>query len=795
MIQNYLKIAFRNLKKQKLYTLINVGGLALGMATAVLLLLWVYNEFTYDTYHKKADNIYRVTSHIIINEGEVWHWAATPMLLADKLKNTYSEIEEVTRIFIPWDDINVKINDELLSVDKMLYVDKNWFDIFDYQVINGSINAFKTDKNNVAVTESKAKELFGNADPINKVIQLDSINLVVKAVLKDTPPNTSFKFDLFAQIDARLANPQTFENDNSWNNFNYQTYILCNDKVLTDKLAKKMTNVFREVLNDEEEKNELKLQPILAMHYDDSIEIGEMGSPVDKQVLLIFAGIAFLILLTACINYINLTTANVSLRNKEVSIKKFMGVSKRSLFVQFFTESAIISVLATVLAVALIYAGLPSLEALVENKFDVTTNPLVWQILGTTTVLSILLNGIYPSLLLVNLKPLELIKGKSLVGTKNATFRKALVVFQFSFTIALIICTYLIFSQLKFIQERNLGYEKEQVFTFFLPWYADKSGDKTTVIYNQLRNESQITDVTRSSGSIVNYNNTHSGSLDWEGKSEDWDPTVSPMSVANNYQDFFGLKLKEGRWFSANNSADNDNVILNEAAVKEFKLKEPVVGQKFEYQGNVGQVIAVVENFHFKSPKERITPFLFFRAEVWQSAISVKADAANVSGAIATAERIWQANVPDMPFKYEFLDDSYDELHREEARQLQLFYTFGGIVLLISCIGLFGLATFAAQVKIKEIGIRKVLGASVTGIVRLLSKDFLILVVIATLIASPIAWWAMNEWLQNFAYRINIEWWAFVIPGITVAVLALLTVSYQSIRAATMNPVETLKAE
>lgn len=795
MIKNYLKIAFRNLKKQKLYTLINVGGLALGMATAVLLMLWVYNEFTYDNYHEKSGKIYRVTSHIKVNKDETWHWSLTPMMLADKLTATFDEVEMATRMYPPWDETNVKIGENLLSIKKLIYVDDNWFDVFDYQVIAGSLGSFKSDKNNVIVTESKAKELFGETDPINKIIQLDSLNLVVKAVVEDYPPNTSFKYDVYVQNAARLANPELFESENNWDNFNFQTFLVCNNNVIPAKLGNKITDTFRELKDDKEKENELKLQPLLAIHYDDSIEIGETGSPVDKKVLYIFAGIAFLILLTACINYINLTTANVSLRNKEVSIKKFMGVSKSSLFYQFFTESAFTSILAMMAAVCLIYIGLPSLEAVVDNRFDISGNPLVWQILGATTLVSILLNGIYPSLLLSNLKPLELIKGSSVVGTKNSSFRKALVVFQFSFTIALIICTSLIFSQLKFIQERNLGYEKEHVFSFYVPWYSDKSGDKIAAIYEQLKKESQISDITRSSGNIINFNSTHSGSLDWEGRDEDWNPAVSPMSVANNYQEFFGLKLKSGRWFAANNAADDNHAILNEAAVKEFKLKEPVVGQRFLFQGREGQIIAVAEDFHFKSPKEKITPLMFYRNSNRQSYITIKANAKNVAGTLSVAEKIWKANVPDAPFKYEFLDDSYEKMHRAEAKQLQMFYIFGGVVLLISCIGLFGLATFAAEVRIKEIGIRKVLGASISEIVNLLSKDFLKLIFIATVLASPVAWWAMDKWLQDFAYRIDIGWWIFATAGLAVALVALLTVSYQAIRAALLNPVETLKAE
>lgn len=795
MLKNYIKIAYRNLLKNKLYAFINVGGLSLGIATTVLLSLWVYNEFTYDDFHTNGKNTYRVTSHIQINKDEVWHWASTPLLLAPKLKSDYPEIEKTTRLFSPWGDMNFKVKDKLLKVDKTIFVDKNWFEVFDYQAIKGSFSDFSADPYNIAITESKAKELFGDANPIDQVIKLDTVNFVVKTVLTDYPPNTNFKYDLFAQIDARLANKANLKNDSDWNNFNYQTFIVSSEKSNIKQLASKITNDFRKEKDDSENENELKLQALSDIHFDSSIDVDELAAKVDKKVLLIFAAIAFLILLTACINYINLTTANLSLRNKEVSVRKFMGVSKSSLFFQFFTESSLISSLAMILSILLIYLGLPNLESMVDNRFKIAENPLVWQILGTITVLSILLNGIYPSVLLSNLKPLELIKGKAATGTKNATFRKGLVVFQFTFTIALIICTAFIFQQLKFIQNKDLGYNKEQVFTINLPWYIDQKGNKSNAIYNQLAQESQIQAITRSSGNIINHNSTHSGSLDFEGRDEEWNPTVSPLAVSENYQEFFGLKLVDGRWFSSEYAGDDNNYILNEAAVKAFKLKEPVVGQRFSYGDEKGQIIGVAKDFHFKSPKEAITPLFFYRENTFMNTFSIKASKENIKGALATTEKIWNANLPNLPFKYSFLDDTYAKMHESEGKQLQLFYTFGLIVLLISCIGLFGLATFAAQVRIKEIGIRKVLGASVSEIINLLSVDFIKLILIAILIASPIAWWAMTQWLQNFAYHININWWVFAIAGLAVCLIALLTVGYQAIRASLMNPVKTLRSE
>ncbi len=792
MLKNYLKIAYRNLLKNKLYAFINIGGLSLGIAMAVLLSLWIYNEFTYDNYHKNGKNIYRITSHIQINKDEVWHWASTPLLLADKLKTNFPEIVETTRIFSPWGDIHFKVKDKLLLVDKTIFVDKNWFKTFDYQVVKGSVSDFSADTYNIAITETKAKEFFGDENPIDQLIKLDTVNFVVKTILADYPPNTNFKFDLFAQIDARLANKLTLRSDSDWNNFNYQTYIVCNKNVNIKQLESKITSLFRKEKDDTENSNELKLQALSKIHFNNTIEIDDIANTVDRKVLYIFAAIAFLILLTACINYINLTTANLSLRNKEVSVRKFMGSTKSNLFFQFFSESSLVSILAVGLAVGFIYLGLPTLESLVENRFNVLDNTLMWKILGSITVLTILLNGIYPSVLLANLKPLELLKGKALTGNKNASFRKGLVVFQFTFTVALLICTGLIFKQLQFIQNKDLGYIKEQVFTINLPWYISS---KSTAIYEQLTQESSIENITRSSGNIIDYNSTHSGTLDFEGRDEAWNPTVTPLSVSDNFMDFFGLKLKSGRWFYANNAGDDRNFILNEAAVKAFKLKEPVIGQSFAFRGTSGQIIGIVDDFHFKSPKEKITPLMLYRENGYQNTLSIKTTQENMSEAIACTEKIWNANLPNLPFKYSFMDDAYASLHDAEAKHLKLFYTFGLIVLLISCIGLFGLATFASRVRIKEIGIRKVLGASVGEIVNLLSVDFLKLILMAILLASPIAWWSMNKWLQNFAYHITIEWWVFAIAGLFVSFISLLTVGYQALRSALLNPVKSLKSE
>jgi ABC-type antimicrobial peptide transport system permease subunit len=794
MIKNYFKIAFRNLIKNRTYSAINIGGLALGMASAAVLMLWVQNEFSYDGFHHKAKNTYRINTHMKINDTETWHWGNTPLKFAESFKENMPEIKEFTRLNIPYGDYSFRVHNEILSENRIGFVDKNWFDLFDYQFIKGNARDFAKDKNGIVLTESRAKKFFGDDNPIGKIIQHDSLNFVVQAVIKDIPSNSSFWFEVLAQNDMRLTNPKDLANDALFDNFNYQTYVVCNEGISTKNVSEKCTQLLRKLRGSKEDDNSiLELKPLTDIHLDSSIQDEGMPLPGNEKALSIFSIIALFILVIACINYINLTTAKAGQRTKEVGVRKVIGASKGSLFNQFFIESILTSFISAVLALILIRAGLPLLEKVTDNHFSMTDNPIVLTILGSITVVSIVLTGIYPSILLSSFHPMKLLRGTKMSSSKNAVFRKSLVVFQFTFTIFLLIATFLIYNQLQFIQNKNLGYDKEHVFTFAVAWNV---GNKNAVnlITEKLKNQSSIQDVTTSNMNIVDMKSTHSGSLNWAGKDPNWTPTVSQLAVGTNYNDFFKLQLNEGRWFIGGSKADSANVILNETAINEFNIPKPALGQVFEFHGRKGQIIGIVKDFHYLSPKEKIKPLVMYE-QTWSSTISVKTMPNQTPKALASAEKAWKEVLPNRAFKYEFLDESYANLHKSEERQLTLFMAFASIVLLISCFGLFGLATFSAEVRTKEIGIRKVLGASVANITALLSKDFLVLVTISIFIASPIAYYLGYKWLQEFAYRIHIEWWIFVLAGVVALVIALLTVSFQAIKAAVANPVKSLRTE
>jgi putative ABC transport system permease protein len=571
MIKNYFKIALRSLLKNKTYSAINIGGLALGMAAAALLVLWVQNELSYDGFHKKANNIFRINAHLKMNETETWHWGATPLKLADNFRDNIPEIQQATRLFVPYGDYSLGIDNDVLSEEKLAFVDSNWFQVFDYQFVKGNAKSFVSDKNNIAITESRAKKFFGDENPIGKIITHDSLNFVVQAILKDVPSNTSFPFEVLAQNAVRLSNPKDLAHDVQWDNFNYQTYVLCQDNINAKSVSEKCTQLFRRLKGDQDENTVLELLPLTNLHFDSETQADGMPIAGDKKALSIFSIIALFILLIACINYINLTTAKAGQRTKEVSVRKIIGASTGNLFNQFFVESVLTSSLSAAIALVLIVIGLPFLENITDNHFSLTENPIIWLILGSITLLSIVLTGIYPSVLLSSFQPMKHLKGINISGSKNATFRKGLVVFQFTFTIVLLIGTFLIFNQLQFIQNKNLGYDKAHIFTFAIAWNV---GNKNAVklIKEKLKAQSSIQDVTESNMSMVDMRSTHGGSLNWAGKDPNWRPTVSQLSVGENYNEFYQLKLTEGRWFEAGSKADSANVVVNETTIKELAL-------------------------------------------------------------------------------------------------------------------------------------------------------------------------------------------------------------------------------
>ncbi|WP_428654423.1 ABC transporter permease [Runella sp.] len=794
-----LKFAVRNLLKTRLFGILNITGLAVGMAAAVLILMWVQNELSFDSYHTKASRTYQIITHNQVNKEETWHWASTPLPLAAQAKRL-PEVEKVTRVIKSYyNGLPVRIGDKLSNEKNVACVDENWFEVFDYTFTDGNPTDFVKNIRSVALTESKALQLFGQTKVAGKIIRIDTLDYVVRAVIKDNPTNSSFRYDFLLPLAVHLSNPDKYKNDNNWNNFNYETFLLLRPDANLKKINGKLTNLTQVAKKDTgtgkvDTSITLEVEPIREMHFDtvDRHNTAEQG---DKKTVYIFFGLALVILLTACINYVNLTTARASIRAKEVSVKKLIGAAPSQLFAQFMIESSLMCLAALVFSLLLVYGFLPVFNELTGQTFQLDfSNSALWSVLLGTTLLAIVLTGVYPAVLLSSFQPIRALRGFNVLGTNNSTFRKSLVVVQFTVSIVFLVATLVVYQQIRFIRNTKLGYDRAHLFEFTIPWDVKPKVDATT-FKSRLLNESSVEDVTISSQNIVEIKSSHSGSLDWDGRPADFQPTVAQISVEPNYQKMFNLKMADGRWFAENSTADQENVVLNEAAVKKFKLRTPVVGQRFHFQGHKGIVMGVVKDFHYKSLREKIEPLVLFNNPGWRSGIYIKAVAGKESEAIRAAEKVWAELIPSRPLEYRFLDETFDRLYRTEQRTATLFNAFAVIAVLISCLGLFGLATFTAEMRTKEIGIRKVLGATVLSITTLLSKDFLKLVVVGIVIASPIAYYAMEKWLQDFAYRIQIGWWVFALAGILSILIALITVSYQAIRTALLNPSESLKSE
>jgi len=798
MILNQLKSAFRSLFSNKIFSAINIFGLSVGMTAAVFIFWWVRNELSYDSFHKDADRIVRVTSKLTDIK---WVWETAPLPLADAAKETIPEIELTAQLSTNRFFLTFNINEKYFTEDDRAFVDKNWFTMFHYEFVKGNAYGFTQDPYSMIITESKARKYFGSDDPMGKIIKLDTINYTVRGVIKDNPSNSSFQFDVIMPIEGYLKNPSQMKNDNSWNNFNYLSFFKIQKGADFAKVEKK----FDQLLKDRKQAKDVAISLIALkdIHFEKDLTSDSIVNHGDENVVYIFSVLGIVLLFIACVNYVNLTTAKASMRAKEVSIRKIVGARKWDLFFQFILESFVVSLISLLIAVLLIWLLLPLFNNLTERNFIFSlSSSSLWLILGLTVLSAIILNGIYPAILLSSFQPLKVFKGVTILKFKDVSVRKGLVVAQFSFSVILIAATIIFLQQIKYIQEKNVGYDRSQLFAFSIPWKHFSKYDKEArvSIYNGIKQElvsqTSIAGVTRASGSIVDLTSSNSGSADWDGHDTTFSPTVFQLAADNDYRDVFKLEMKEGRWFDKSHPMDEHNFILNETAVNEFNIRKPVIGQRFTFQGDTGKIIGVVKDFHFRSLHTKIAPLAILNRGSWGGAnFYIKTNPGKTTEALAAAGAIWRKYAPYDPFDYTFLDESFDKLYSEDRKISTLSVAFAIIAVLISSLGLFGLATFAAERRIKEIGIRKVLGASVGNILVLLSADFIKLVIIAIVISSPIAWWLMSKWLEDFAYRINLSWWMFALGGLLSILIAIVTMSFQTLKAANANPSRSLKTE
>ena len=788
MLKNYFKIALRNLRKSKMYSFINITGLAVSLAVTILLLLWVNDEFSYDRFNVNASNIYKLSPKF--DDQNIWY--TTPAPIAVYAKKEVPEVKDACRIT---DNGRVSIfgfNGKKFTESHNCLADASFFSMFTYPLIKGNPQRPFTNAHSIVLSETTAKIFFGDEDPMGKVLEGNDKKIYrVTGVMKDMPSNSSIHYNIvfnFQQLEQEYDTASYFKTLNTnWDQYSYFTYVLLKPNASPTLAAQKMGIIHRHNYDIPANKNlTYLLNPLTKLHLY-ALNNEEQG----MKVVRVFLIIAVIVLLIACINYVNLITARAMKRSKEISLRKIVGAGKAELFMQFLSESLLTFFIALVLATGIIYFVMPLYNNISgKNIVFKPWSPNVLAVYGITMMATLLLAGIYPAITLASFKPLEAMKGKlSGIGSKS-NFRKVLVVVQFSFSIMLITSTIIIGKQLKYIREKNLGYDKQNVFSF---WMHNINGHYDAAVAELLK-QPGILGVTESGADIIN-NGSASTDVDWDGKRADQRSFIFiQMPIERNFVQVMGMQLVEGSGFTGS-SADSANFILNETAIKVTGIKEPVIGKRLTFHGVKGVIAGVVKDFHFQDMHRKILPLLMQYDKYWRGKMYVRTTGKDAPRALAAVEKLWKEYNADYTFDYNFLDSQFDDLYKTDIHVGQLFNCFAIVTILISCLGLFGLVTFTAESKVKEIGVRKVLGAGVPQIITLLSKDFLVLVLVAAAIAFPVAWYGLHNFLQGYAYRTDLSWWVFIVAGLLTICIALITISFQSIKAAIANPVKSLRTE
>lgn len=787
MITNYFKIAWRSLLNQKVYSAINIFGLTSGLVVGILVLLWVQNELGFDKFHRNHQHIYRVLSNMGKGKDrKIWVNSHAP--IAPFAKSEIPEIQNAVRIKNNTDFSIFKYQDKQFKEDKIGYVDPTFFKVFDFKLLEGNSRIPFPGENSVILTASSAKRYFNDQEPVGKALVADGkTHFVVSGVIADFPDNSSIQYDMLFSMELYAKNFSIAHEGKSikedWGNFSYITFLQLDPHVSKETVSKKLAQTLVKNFRDVGVTDPYSLQPLSEMHLYQTD-----GSDGLIKTVRIFLGIGILILFIASINYVNLSTARAMIRAKEVSVRKMIGAGKFQLFVQFIFESILVFLLATVAAMLSTALLMPVYNRISGQTLSFSLfNPNIWMVILIVVVSTLALSSIYPALLLSSFEPLKALKGKVSPGISGASFRRILVTVQFTFSVALICGTIIVDRQLAYIHRKELGYDKDHIFRFELRnMAADIQSVKATLSGNP-----GVRGTTTANDLILNMATTTT-ETDWDGKAPDQKFFIHPLTVDKDFFSVFNLKLVEGQNFNGI-ASDSTHYILNETAVKETGISNPI-GKRFELFGTSGIIIGVVKDFHFASLKQRIEPaILQYRPGNYE--MYVKTNGKDAAQVINYVDKVWKRYNADAPFEYTFLDQTFDNLYKSEQRTGTLFKFFTLIAILISCLGLFGLATYMADTKTKEVGIRKVLGATTASIVQLLVKDFMGSVLIAIVIATPLAWYGLNRWLQGYAYRIDTELWMFALAGLLSVAIALFTVSFQSIKAALMNPVKSLKSE
>ncbi|MBN1301893.1 MAG: ABC transporter permease [Melioribacteraceae bacterium] len=808
MLKNHILVAIRNLKKHKVYSFINIVGLSVGIAVCILMLMFVWDEFSYDTFHTKSDRIFRVVLDVNVGGNELIA-PQSPAVLGETLLTDYPEVEQTARIRRYGNPL-LSYKDKVFSEDKFFRADSTIFDVFTFEFVSGNPKTALSKPNFVVLTERMAKKYFGSENPVGKMINADNyFDYMVTGVVKEFPSNSHFHFDFLLSLSS--------ENDSRspvWVSNNFYTYVVLREGSSVDDLNNKMkTDLVKYIAPQLEEitgigwEQQLKqglryhyqLRPMKDIHLYSNLN-GEIEPNSSITYVYIFLIIAFGILIIACINFMNLATARASGRAKEVGIRKTLGSSFQQLIKQFIAESIITSTAAVLLAVFLVALLLPLFNELSGKQLttDFFASPVVLPSLLFFTVLIGIAAGGYPAFFLASFQPVAVLNGKVNRGAKGKTFRSLLVIFQFTLSIILIIGTFIVHSQLKYIQNKNLGYDKNQLLI------VKKTDDIGSQINSFKTDLLRIPTVLSASNTNRIPGDSFGGTAYRDMNSPDGETHILATIYADyDFVDTYGMSLKEGRYYSKDRAIDTTNsIVINEAAARILGLKNPLNEKIINLGTNKNDsrmfnVIGVIKDFNFESLHSPIRGLAIhlMKPQRYGSKVTIRVAADNITGTVESIKKIWSDYAGNQAFEYTFFDEDFARLYKNEMRTGRLFTSFSVLAVIIACLGLFGMAAYTTEQRKKEIGIRKVLGANSLTILLLLSKEFSKWILISNFIAFPVSYLLMNKWLQNFEYKTEINLWIFIISGLIALIIAVLTVSSHSVKAALSNPVKSLKYE
>ncbi|MEZ4960964.1 MAG: ABC transporter permease [Saprospiraceae bacterium] len=814
MLQNHLKIAFRNLLKNKGFSFINLFGLTVGLACCMLIGLYIWNELSFDRYHKNADRIYRVSREFITKDGsQQLHLGHLAPPFAPLLKNDFPDIEEAVRLFQT--GVTFRKGDQLYSEENFFLAEPVIFNMFDIPLVSGNPETALNDPFTLLLSESAAKKYFNTENPVDQTMTgLGRYDFKITGVFRDFPYNSHFHPSILASF-STLRDSTIYGEEGlrtNWGNNSFSTFLLLPKGYPAKSLEaqfpafidKNMAGYYGQEKTSD--RTRLHLMPLTDIHLHSHLdsEIEENG---DINRVYIFAIIAALVLLIACINYMNLSTARSTTRAKEIGVRKVVGAGRGQIAWQFLSESILLSLLATVLAVMLVQLALPFVNHVLGQQLQVTAKMLAAIPIATLGMALItgVLAGFYPAIFISGMKPLHILKsgGTSTFrgpGGSGGGLRKVLVTGQFAISVGLIIATIVVYNQLDFMQNKDIGLDKDHVVTlnFYQSLAPRFEGFRNEILANTaIRNMARSSRIP--SGRLLDSY----GSAEVQTASDSLEKSAADLktlTIDHRFVPTYNLGVAAGRNYREDQGTDRTgSFMLNEAGAKSLGWPSPedAVGKRIRYGGRDAHIVGILKDFNFESLHQPIQPMIMFipSDSTNFNYLSVKLDGSNIPGAIAHLEKVWKEFLPQFPFEYQFIDEEFGALYQAEQRQGRMFIGFALLAILVACLGLFGLTAFVTQQRVKEIGIRKVLGATTAGLVGLLSKDFLKLVVVSLVIASPLAYYFMNKWLADFAYRIDISWWVFAVAGIMAVGVAFLTVSFQSVKAALANPVKSLRSE